>query len=82
MAWLDIFLSISLPFVAFAVFVVVGQWFLARAQHKVESIDLPLASRKDSQGHPVASFEPPGRLGWESALESEVVRLRHKERGW
>jgi hypothetical protein len=82
MVWLDIILSISLPFAAFGVFVLIGQWFLVRAQHKVESMELPLTTQKNSQTHEAASFEPPGQPGWESALEREVVRLRHKERGW
>jgi hypothetical protein len=81
-AWLDIFLSIALPFVALGFFAVMGQWFLARAQNKAKSIELPLATQKDSQAHPAAGFELPGSPGWESAFEREVVRLHHKERGW
>jgi hypothetical protein len=81
MVWLDIILSISLPFAAFGMFVLIGQWFLVRAQNKVESIDLPPATKEDARVHPTASFEPPGHLGWESALEREEVRLRRKERG-
>jgi hypothetical protein len=82
MVWLDILLSISLPFMAFGMFALVGQWFLARAQNKVESTEHPLTTQKTSQTHQTASFEPPGQPGWESALEREVVRLRAKERGW
>ena len=81
MVWLDILLSISLPFVAFAVFVFVGQWLLARAQNKIESIDSAVTTAKD---HPRRqdSYEPPGQPGWESALAREEVRLRLKARGW
>jgi hypothetical protein len=93
MVWLDIFLSISLPFVAFGLFALVWKWFIGRAQAKGgsevyvqnfgpgASLDL---TKPETQGSrpPAPSFELPGGAGWESALEREVVRLRHKERGW
>jgi hypothetical protein len=80
MVWLDIFLSISLPFAAFGVFVLIGQWFLSRAQNKIESSDTAATISKDYPRRP-DSYEPPGQPGWESALAREEVRLRLKERG-
>jgi hypothetical protein len=93
MVWLDILLSISLPFVAFGLFALVWKWFIGRAQAKAgsgvyvqnfgagDTLDF---TKPEAQGtRPSApSFQLPGGAGWESALEREVVRLRHKERGW
>jgi hypothetical protein len=92
MVWLDIFLSLSLPFVAFGLFTLVWKWFIGRAQAKAGSgvyvQDLGTGPSQnftipEKQGSrpPAPSFELPGQPGWESALAREEVRLRLKERG-
>jgi hypothetical protein len=93
MVWLDIFLSISLPFVAFGLFILLWKWFIGRAQANagsgvyVQSLgagaSVDFTAPETQRTRPAApSFDLPGQPGWESALAREEVRLRLKERGW
>jgi hypothetical protein len=80
MVWLDIFLSILVPFLCFGLFALVLVWLAQRTP--VSSRALSKAQEMGPPAPRQSIVDAAGNARVEWAVDLEVQRLRHNERRW